>query len=149
MCGRGLGEQESPDAHCGVLDVAGLQHTVEMVLDLFEVKLAIGLVRLVEYHKTEYVFFDAVPHRCIVGMGAFEESLYRKQSTGVAGEVVQAHPGETQGVHLDGDGSPRVLVDAELHVHGEVLELQGAVEVDTELIESVKSAVPDKSENTT
>ncbi len=56
--------------------------------------------------------------------------------TSVARNVVEAHACETQRVDLNRDGTTCVLVDAELHVHGEVLELQHAVQVDTELVES-------------
>ena len=75
MLWGGLGEEESPDAHGWVLDVACLEHTVEMAADPLEVELAVGVLGLVEHDETEYIILDAVPHRGVIGVGAFEESL--------------------------------------------------------------------------
>ena len=93
MGGVGLGEQEPPDAHRGVLDVAGFQHAVEVLLDGLEIQSLGGLVWLVQHHKAEHVVFDAVPLGGVVGMGALEESFHGQQAAGVTCEVVQAHAG--------------------------------------------------------
>ena len=71
-----LCEEESPDAHGRVLDVTGLQHAVEMLLDGLEVQSLGGFVRFVQHHEAEHIFFDAVPLGGIVGMGALEEGSH-------------------------------------------------------------------------
>ena len=70
--GLGLCEQEAPDAHCWILDVAGLQYTVEVTFDALEIYGAVGLVGLVQDDETEHIVFDAVPHGGVIGTGAFE-----------------------------------------------------------------------------
>ena len=138
-----LCEEESPDAHGGIHDVAGLQYSVEVPLDTLEVELAVGVVRLVQDDETEHVVLDAVPHRGVVGMGAFEVGLYGQQMAGVARNVVEAHACETQRVDLNRDGTTCVLVHAELHMHREVAQLQRTVQVDAELVESGVVALED------
>ena len=76
VLGRGLREQEAPDAHGGVHDVAGLQHAVEVPLDALEVEGSVGIVRLVQDDEAEHVVFDAIPHGGVVGMCAFEVGLH-------------------------------------------------------------------------
>lgn len=119
---RSLREEEPPDAHCGILDVTGLQHAVEVLLDGFKVQGSCGFVRLIQHHKTKHILFDAVPHGGIVGVSAFEESSHGQQAAGMAGQVVQAHASETQRIHLDRDGFASVLVHSELHMHWEVAQ---------------------------
>ena len=67
-------------------------------------------------------------------MDALKIALHWKQTAGVTRQIVEAHACETQRVDLNRDGLARVFVDAELHVHREVAEIQNAVQVDEELV---------------
>ena len=112
---RGLREEEAPDAHGGIHDVAGFEYAVEVPLDALEVELAVGVVGFVQDDEAEHIVFDAVPHGGVVGVGALEIALYGQQVAGVTRQVVEAHAGKTQRVDLNRDGTPRVLVDASRH----------------------------------
>ena len=54
----------------------------------------------------------------------------------MARQVVEAHAGETQRIHLNRDGSACDFIHAKLHVHREVTQPQGTIQVDAELVES-------------
>ena len=78
MLGRGLREQEAPDTHGGVHDVAGFEHAMEVPLDALEVEFAVGVVWFVQNDEAEHVVLDAVPHGGIIGVRAFEVGLHRQ-----------------------------------------------------------------------
>ena len=83
VLGRGLCEQESPNAHGRIHDVAGLKHTVEVPFDALEVQGTVGVVGLVQDDEAEYIILNAVPHGGIVGTNALEIALHGQQVAGV------------------------------------------------------------------
>ena len=88
MCFVGFHEQKATYAHGWVHDVASLDNAMEMFLNLLKIKGFRGLVRLIQNDKAEHIIFDAVPHRFVIWMDAFEIALHWQQATGVTCQVV-------------------------------------------------------------